>query len=115
VNKPLVFFTGCALIFSLLLSGCRDDLRNIDCANVSASYTNDIRPIVNANCNSSGCHNAGSSNGDFTTYAGLKAKADDGSLDQRVNIRKDMPKNGSLSKADRSKIRCWINNGAPQN
>jgi len=75
-----------------------------------------IKPIINANCTSSSCHGAGSSNGDYTTYAGLKAKADNGSLDERVLQKKDMPKSApALSLDDRKKIKCWLLNGAPNN
>ncbi len=101
--------------FLFVLSSCRDDLRNLDCSTVGSAYMNDVRPIVLGSCIASGCHNAGSSNGDFTTYAGLKAVADDGSLDDAVNIKKNMPKNGSLDLESRKKIRCWIEAGAPNN
>jgi len=104
-----------AAVALLAVGSCRDDLRDIDCSSINSAYTANISPIILNSCVSPGCHNAGSTNGDFTTYAGLKAVADDGSLDDAVNIKKTMPKNGSLSVDDRKKIRCWINNGAPNN
>ena len=78
------------------------------------SYVNDIVPIVTANC--TGCHSAGFASGDFTTYAGLKAKADNGTLKNRVVTQRDMPEApNTMSDSARSVIRCWIVQGAPNN
>ena len=108
----LTFATG-----MLLLSNCKkeENINNVDCSMVNSSYSANIKPIINANCISSGCHNANSTNGDFTTYNGLKAKADNGSLNNRVVQQKNMPPSQPLSLDDLEKIKCWINSGAPNN
>ncbi|MBL7913346.1 MAG: hypothetical protein JNJ41_19945 [Bacteroidia bacterium] len=103
-----------------LLSNCKkkekkDDLNNLDCSAINSGYSSDIKPIIAANCNSSGCHNAGSANGDLTTYNGIKAKVDNGSLDNRVIQQRTMPLSGSLAMDDLKKIKCWLNSGAPNN
>lgn len=102
-----------------LVFGCKknkkDDLNNLDCSKINSSYSSDIKPIIAANCLSSGCHNAGSANGDLTTYTGLKAKADNGSLDNRVIQQRNMPPSGSLAIDDLKKIKCWLNSSAPNN
>lgn len=91
------------------------DLSDVDCSAISAKYAADIVPIVNVTCTKSTCHFAGSSKGDFTTYTGLKAKADNGSLKKRIVTEQDMPKSGTLTKDQRAKFKCWIESGAPQN
>lgn len=114
-NIPLIlFFIACMLV---LFAGCKKETKEdvIDCTGVSPSYNSEIKPIINANCISSGCHNAGSSNGDYTTYAGLKAVASTGTLESRVIINKTMPPTGPLSLEDRKKIKCWISSGASNN
>lgn len=101
----------------LLFAGCNneDPLDNIDCTVVNASYSANISPIINANCISSGCHNIGSTVGDLTTYNGLKAKVNNGSLSSRVVQQKNMPPSQPLSLDNLKKIKCWINSGAPNN
>lgn len=78
------------------------------------SYNNDIRAIIDSNCVS--CHDATSSDGDFTGFAGLKLKADNGSLYRRVVINRDMPEAPAfLSTKDVQTIKCWIDQGARYN
>ena len=91
------------------------------------SFTKDIQPIMVTYCLGLGnqhCHvtntNQGS-NGDFTTYAGVKAKVDNGSIIARaINPGCGMPPSYStgpipLSVIDKMKIQSWISNGAPNN
>jgi len=105
-----------ALLYVLFM-GCKKekDAEMIDCSTSSPSYISDITPIIKANCLSSGCHNASSANGDYTTYNGLQRTALSGALDNRVVTNKNMPPTTSLSFEDRKKIKCWINSGAPNN
>lgn len=114
--KKLVRVTVFTLIAGIWWSSCKkDEYKNLDCSTISSAYNANIKPIIDANCISSGCHNSGSNNGDFTSYAGLKGKADNGSLENRVLDKKDMPPSGALSLDDRKKIKCWIENGALNN
>ena len=93
----------------------KNEYKNLECSSLDASYANVIRPIIDANCTSSGCHNTGSSNGNYTTYEGLLVRVNNGTLSKRVLYTKDMPKNATLSLDDRKKIKCWIDAGAPKN
>ena len=90
-------------------------LATLDCSTINSSYSSGILPVINANCTSSGCHNAGSVNGDFTIYAGIKLKVDNGSINNRVVVQKNMPPSGALSVDNLNKIKCWLNSGAPNN
>ena len=105
---------GCVFI---IISACRKEKQEevIDCSGVSPGFVSDVSPIINAHCLSSGCHNAGSVNGDYTSYDGLKAVAANGALENRVVINKTMPSASPLSLEERKKIKCWINSGAPEN
>jgi len=105
------FFMVC-----LLWHSCKkNEYEGLDCDAINASYSKDIKPIVEANCLESGCHNSSSVHGDFTEYKGLKGKANNGSLNKRVLEKKDMPSGGKLSLEDRKKIKCWLNSGFPEN
>jgi hypothetical protein len=111
--KKYIYF----LFALLLIVACHkgDDYKGLDCSTINAKYSANIFPIINRNCNASGCHNAGSGNGDFTTYAGLKVKADNGTLSDRVLYKKDMPVSAALSLDNRNILKCWLDNGAQNN
>ncbi|OFY63146.1 MAG: hypothetical protein A3H98_01905 [Bacteroidetes bacterium RIFCSPLOWO2_02_FULL_36_8] len=109
------FFLVIVLMFSCKKEEDLVDLSDVNCSSVTAKYSADIVPIVNASCAKSSCHNAGSSKGDFTTYAGLKVKADNGTLTKAIVTEQYMPKSGTLTKEQRAKFKCWIESGAPQN
>jgi hypothetical protein len=78
-------------------------------------YSFTIQPIVTLNCAIPHCHNAGSVDGDFTSYAGIHTKAANGTLLNRVVTLKNMPPTGPLSDADISRVNSWIQQGAPNN
>ncbi len=105
----------CVVIASCKKKKEQKEILSADCGKVTATYAAIIQPITNGNCLGSGCHGAGSGNGDFTSFAGLKIKADNGILFRRVVKDGSMPPSGSLSKDDRIKFKCWIENGALNN
>ena len=112
MKKGILLVCLCLVV---VVSCKRSNLNNIDCSKISSGYSANIKPIIDGNCLSSGCHNAGSTNGDFTTYDGLKAKADNGTLDSKVIKNKTMPPSKSLPIGDLKKIKCWLNSSAPNN
>ncbi|MBL7890622.1 MAG: hypothetical protein JNL24_13805 [Bacteroidia bacterium] len=78
------------------------------------SYANDIVPIMTANC--TGCHSSGFASGDFTTYAAIKLRADNGVLKNRIITQRDMPPApATMPDSLRTIINCWISQGAPNN
>ena len=116
IGKTIQLILVSIVFVVALFSSCKKGKEEvIDCTGVSPSYTSDVKPIINANCLSSGCHSAGSSNGDYTTYDGLKKVALSGSLERRVVTNKSMPVSSPLSLEDRKKIKCWISSGSPNN
>ncbi|MBA3705438.1 MAG: hypothetical protein H0W84_05925 [Bacteroidetes bacterium] len=91
--------------------------KKINPCDTIVSYSAVIYPIVTARCAIPGCHTAGAFNGDYTTYLGLKAKADNGTLKNAVVVLRTMPKPGKtpLTEYQISKINCWIEQGSPNN
>lgn len=84
------------------------------CTGAAINFTSDVFPIFQTVCSQSGCHNSGSLNGPgpLTNYAQISAA--------KVNIRAVilsgvMPKNTTLSNAQRNTIICWIDAGAANN
>lgn len=78
---------------------------------VVLTYNASIKNILDANCN--GCHRGGDK-GDFTNYAGVKSKVDNGSFNERVFIAKDMPPKEPLAADELTKLKKWLEAGAPE-
>jgi hypothetical protein len=109
----------CLMIVIAFGAGCTKEESSpntnttVDCSTVT--YSGTIAGIATSKCNSAGCHAAGSSNGDLTTYAGMQAKFNSGSLKQRVIVEKSMPQGSTLTDTQLKQFECWINAGAPNN
>lgn len=88
---------------------------------VVAKFTSEVMPVMNASCNTSGCHNTAAASGGviLDTYNGIKTQALNGRLMGSINqtgAYSAMPKGGAkLSSCTITKIQQWINSGAPQN
>lgn len=107
------------LLLALFVASCtseneEDLFGDPVCETTNMSFSKDIAPIMNANCVS--CHGPnGSAPGSLNSYAGVKAMADSGELYNRIAITKDMPPAGPLPDCQISKIKAWIDDGAPNN
>lgn len=86
--------------------------RNVSVAALptGVSFSGYIKPLMDANCSKSGCH--GDTQIPFEDYNAIKAKASQIKI-QTTN--KTMPKNGTLTPEQISKIACWVNEGALDN
>ena len=109
----LISFSGCYYDKAQLLYP--NTSATVDCSLISAKFTADIKPIIAQKCAIAGCHNDVSAAGGsvLMTYAQISSSKD------RINVRavidQKMPASGPLSIDERSKIKCWINAGAPNN
>jgi len=123
-----VLFFAIALLFSCMYEN-EEELFPLEAASTNinesgdstnvVSFSQRVKPILSQNCNSSGCHGAGTGagRGNFTDYQGVKRKVDNGSFERRVLVQQNMPPNSRapLSQAELNDIRSWINAGAPNN
>lgn len=129
--KKLLMIAGVAVLISTL--GCYNDKYdklyvtppNTVCDTTAMSFTNNILPILNANCNiAGGCHNTSGksvSQFDFTTYPDVKTEA---TIDIMVNDINGTPSSRhhamplnlpKISQCDINQITAWINQGALDN
>lgn len=89
------------------------------CDTTNVTWTNTIRPIIQAKCQ--GCHQGGSPGGgvDLSNYAGVSGAAFSGELVGTIDHLPGfsaMPKNSpKLPDCDIAKIKIWVNAGAPNN
>ncbi len=85
----------------------------VDCSTVTnKAFAANVNPIIQASCNVSGCHAAGSSNGPgpLTNYAQISAA----SIRSAISSG-SMPKGSTLTAAQKNSIICWIDSGKPNN
>ena len=112
---------GLILLMSILVSGCEKDNQGEDpnCMTSNVSYSSTITGIINTyNCLS--CHGATpSAPFSLHTYAGVKARVDDGRLFGAINHQagfSPMPQGGAkMSQCDINKVKAWIDAGAQNN
>jgi len=115
------------LVTFCYLQSCTNDKGELPVPVKTAPYQTAIKPIMVTYCYGQGtqaCHVAASNqgaSGDFTAFAGLKAKVDNGTIQSRVlTSGGGMPPTYStgptaLSSDDLEKLKTWVNNGAQDN
>lgn len=116
-----------ALIGMVAVTSCSNESKEAlnpitSCDTVNVTYAATIKPLTDQHCALSGCHADGSSNSSgivLSTYAGLKAIADDGSLLGTLRGQNGyilMPLNGpKLDDCTIAKYARWVASGAPNN
>ena len=80
--------------------------------NSGISFAGAVEPIIQANCIFPNCHGGNPSLPDFRNFSELK--------NARANVKAFtqsgfMPRNGSLTAAEKQAIACWVDDGAPNN
>lgn len=87
---------------------------NTACSSVSAKFMTDVRPVIQNNCVSSGCHGAGSTNGPGPLLTFEQVKNAAASIKSAVVSRR-MPLGRTLTSEQIQSISCWVDNGALNN
>lgn len=94
---------------------------NANCSAITQTYNNNIKTILDNNCASSGCHNAGSSKAgiNLSDYSNAKSQF----LNNNKNLiaihhdngAKAMPKDASkMADSLINKIDCWVKGNCPE-
>lgn len=106
----LVFFLSFS---SLIFKSCTDKLPlpTLDCSTSSVGYDAVIKSIMDAKCNTAGCHDGNSMSifGDFATLSTSTLEQ----IATRVE-NGEMPPSGDISAAAVDSIRCWREGGYNQ-
>ena len=104
-----------ALIVKWINQGAPDNFCEA-CDTSNYSFSGRIAAIFSTSCATSiGCHSSGSVNGPFTSYAEIKPFIDNGSIRDRVAVKRDMPVAAPLPSCDIEVLVKWIEDGAPNN
>jgi hypothetical protein len=110
----LIAFSSCSIA---LFSCTREKVTPVAAqCNDTISFSNDIRPILQANC--IGCHDQGNASGgyDFSTYTSVSANANAIIGSVKASGYQLMPIGGpALPDSTIQKINCWIEQGKLDN
>lgn len=87
---------------------------NVPRGDTGVSYASDIQPVIMANCAVPGCHVAGSSVPNFTTYSGVSGRAANIKL-RTSNGSMPPPGSADLTAEQIQRIACWVDDGAKNN
>jgi len=78
------------------------------------SFQSSVKIIINNKCAISGCHDAFASGGyTFQNYTQINRAKNN--IKSAVVIQKIMPLTGTITPDEINQLRCWIDNGAPNN
>ncbi|MBX9783954.1 MAG: hypothetical protein K2X48_11755 [Chitinophagaceae bacterium] len=85
-----------------------------NCTRAAANFTADVLPIFSSACSQGSCHNTGSINGPgaLTNYNEINAAK---ARIRTAVISGFMPRNSTLTAAQKNSIICRIDSGAPNN
>ncbi len=105
-----------ALLVIVLIASCtKDTVPEPEGCSEVPTFDQSVREIIRNKCNSSGCHDGSSGVGNYNSYRGLERVLDNGQFKQLVLIEKTMPRSGTLSAEEFESLRCWTENGFPEN
>jgi len=117
---PLKAALAAYFVVLLAVSCKKDEGDSIDCSGVTPTYTADIKPILDASCAKSGCHDAitKANNYDLSAYGPASAISQGnrflGAI-QHKNGFSEMPQGGPKLSDDKiQQLTCWVENGSPE-
>ena len=123
--RPFLFFA--ALSAGIFLAGSQqactsDTIAPPDlevCDTLLVTYNVEMKTLIDTYCAYSGCHAAGSTDGDFSSYVEMLPFLEGGVVDMRVIEIGDMPPNNvssnkKISEEERLFFQCWLENGFPE-
>lgn len=124
MKKATLFLS---LGFGLVFAACKKDVMTnteyanaANCSNITPTYTNGIKSIMDSKCAMSGCHSASSAahgiklDGLANIKAGIESHSNFLATVHHADGEEAMPKGMSkLSDSDIQKLDCWVKNGMP--
>jgi hypothetical protein len=108
----------CLSSFALLATGCyydnEEELYGAPCDATVSTFSGEILPIIQANCQASTCHGAGQAdgNGELLNYEDVQIFMEDGKFRTALLVTKEMPQDGSLTSCELDLIEKWLDAGA---
>lgn len=105
-------------IILIALNACKynnqEDLYGIECNVENLTYANQMEKVFAQSCATSGCHVSGTGLTIYDSYGSIKNSVNNGSILDRVIVKKNMPPSGALSDCDYNLINEWIIQGSKE-
>lgn len=119
-NKQKIMYKKTIAITTTILAliSCNKTNNHVPtCNGGSPTYETTVKPIIKTNCVT--CHNGenGYNKNDvlLNSYAALKSSIEKGKFEKVVLKKQTMPTLGPLSADNLDILRCWLDNGYPEN
>lgn len=108
------------LIYSTALILChfgctKDQVSPPEPCEIVEPFSKTVGEIIRNKCNTSGCHDGSSGVGNYNTYKGLRRAISSGDFRREVVLEKTMPINIELTEDEFKILKCWSENGYPEN
>ena len=116
-NRLLLSVFGLLVLF---LACKKDAVDPIDCGGINPTYSADIKPILDASCAKSGCHDAitqedGKNLSNYTEALVISQTPEFLGAIQHKSGFTPMPHDGPKLADDKIQLlTCWVRNGSPQ-
>jgi hypothetical protein len=100
------------LLFTLLFTACSSASESEIIDPIEATYTKDVKTIIDNNCATSGCHSSSSQSAGIALSTFEEVKFGFTDLDSWIQIETNrMPKSYNLTPGEKEYIKNWIDNG----
>ncbi len=118
LKKPsLIYLCTVGLIFT---SCQKEEVDIFDCSGLNPTYTVDIKPILDASCAKSGCHNAATAKRgvNLSTFESASSESQKDQFLGVIQHKKGYPKmpddGPQLPASQVELLTCWVQNGSPE-
>ncbi len=116
MKNILVCFTVLNLLFIASIASCtKDKVAEPEACSEVKPFNGELKSLIRNKCNLSGCHDGSIGVGNYNTYAGILDVLENGAFISQVVVQKAMPKTGSLTEQEFEDLKCWSENGFPEN
>jgi hypothetical protein len=114
--RQVVYCVYIVSLFVIISCGSNDEpVEDVSCNGMTISYATEVSPLISTNCATTlSCHGSGSTNGPGPLLTYTQVFNNRNAISSAVKSGR-MPKDHTLSSDQKSKIVCWIENGAANN
>ena len=116
-----VFIFLCLSVSFISIMACEKEAVDMfDCSGFSPTYTADIKPILDASCAKSGCHDAATAKKgiNLSDYAHARDISQEdrflGAIQHKKGYDKMPDDAPQLPESQVQLLTCWVQNGSPQ-
>lgn len=116
IVSALIVISGCALDKGELIEEVPQEF----CDSIQATYIDTTKAIIDLYCATPGCHNQGSSLGDFTSHEAMDTRGNiliESGILNRINSTDPsvvMPPGNTLPQELKDVLTCWAEDGYPK-